>query len=206
MELHPVILSVPAVDRGLVGRSKVRRLSAHARTALRRSARVSGLALGPLVKDARGAPLPSGGVYWSVTHKSSYVAAVVGRRPVGIDLETVRPLAAGLERRIADSAEWARMIPEGRLTFFRVWTAKEAVLKTGGRGLRDLSRCRVVDHPLPGRLVLAYSGRRWQVAQHTFDGHVAAVVTDGAAPRWHLEPPPTGDGAARNAPGDQQTV
>jgi 4'-phosphopantetheinyl transferase len=185
--IYPVILPVPPAVRELPPRERVRALSRHAREALARSAERLGVVLGTLEKDDRGAPLPCAGWFWSLTHKPLYVGGVVAPRPVGIDLEHLRPVSPGLFRRTAAPEEWALLAaagwPDG---FFRFWTAKEAVIKTGGEGIRDLSRCRVARVESTARLVADYGGRRWTVDQAAFDGHLAAVATDGLPVRWVL--------------------
>ncbi len=184
--LRPVILKVPAAAGALSRPERVRYLSDLARTALRRSARFSGLSLGALEKDAHGAPIPAGGVFWSLTHKPRYVAGVTSRRPVGIDIEMIKPVRDGMYGKVAGEAEWSLGGADRLTLFFRFWTAKEAVLKTGGRGLADLSACRITAVLDECRLSVAYRGRVWTVHQCRFDGHMAAVAGGGAGVDWHL--------------------
>ena len=70
-----------------------------------------------------------GHTYWSLSHKSRYVAAVVGPTPVGIDLEEIVPRSEGLHDHVAREEEWA-LADRSWETFFRYWTAKEAVMMT----------------------------------------------------------------------------
>jgi 4'-phosphopantetheinyl transferase len=104
-----------------------------------------------------------------------------------VDLEQVRPVSPGLYRKTAAPDEWAMGAAEDRrIAFFRFWTAKEAVLKTGGEGIRDLSRCRVTRIDTAARLQVDYAGREWSVDQVVFDGHLAAVAGGGLPVRWVL--------------------
>ena len=89
--LYPVILSVPDTIRDLKPKDRVTFLSRHARKALAISAEKSRVTLGELVQDERNAPLPFDGTYWSITHKSEYVAGVVAPSPIGIDPVTSAP-------------------------------------------------------------------------------------------------------------------
>jgi len=142
--IYPVILPVPAEARGLSPRRRVLFLSRHAREALQRSAESLQVDLGPLEKDPRGAPLPFRGYFWSVTHKPEYVGGVLAPSPVGMDLEKIKPASAALFRKTASEEEWAMAGGSRRETLFLgFWTAKEAVLKVGGEGMKDLSRCRI---------------------------------------------------------------
>ena len=186
--LRPVVLKVPAAAEALSRPDRVRFLSDLARAALRRSARLSGLFLGDLEKDPHGAPIPTGGVFWSLAHKPRYVAGVASRRPVGIDIEMIKPVRDGMYGKVADGAEWSLGGADRLTLFFRFWTAKEAVLKTGGRGLADLSACRIVAVLDEDRLSVAYRGRVRTVRQRRFDDHMAAVAGGDAGVDWRLPP------------------
>jgi 4'-phosphopantetheinyl transferase len=186
--IYPVVLAVPGPAQGLPPAERVRALSRLARDALRLSADRLGVALGALEKDRRGAPRASGGHFWSLTHKPLYVGAVVAPTAVGIDIEKVRPVTAALYRRTAGEPEWALWDGGDRLAwFFRVWTAKEAVLKTRGEGIRDLPLCRISRVPDATRLEAEYTGETWPVAQVFFDGHVASVAARGLRAQWVFE-------------------
>jgi len=188
--IYPVILPVPPEVQHLPPQQRVKSLSACARQALALSAERLGVRLGPLEKDDRGAPIPCHGHFWSLSHKPDYVGGVVAPAAIGLDIERLRPCSAGLRRKTADAAEWALMGHDDlQTTFFRYWTAKEAVLKTRGEGLRDLSRCRI-DHILgPTRLRVGYAGKTWTVEHFFFEGHVAAVAAGGFRVEWTLAHP-----------------
>ncbi|MCP3955210.1 MAG: 4'-phosphopantetheinyl transferase superfamily protein, partial [Desulfobacterales bacterium] len=151
----------------------------HAREALALSAQETGIVLGALEKNDAGAPLPSNGYYWSLAHKSDYVTAVVADVPTGIDIEKVREVTPGLYRRIATEGEWDLGSENREHLFFRYWTAKEAVLKVAGTGIRELGFCRissVVDEQL---VQLDFKGELFQVRHFFHDRHVVAVVDVG---------------------------
>jgi 4'-phosphopantetheinyl transferase len=162
-------------------------LSSHARRALTHAARISGLMLGPLEKDEKGVPLPSNNHYWSLAHKNSMVAAVVATRPVGIDIEVVKPCKPALYHRIADEKEWALAPEMSHRVFFRFWTAKEAVLKAAGIGFAGVSRCRIHKIVDDTHMVLSYDGSMWPISQYwTEDHHLVAVTSIDADVEWHL--------------------
>jgi 4'-phosphopantetheinyl transferase len=185
--LHPVIMPVPHEDRGLSGRARVQSLRLHARRAAGLSAQLGGYALAAMEKDADGVPLPCGGIHWSLTHKATYVAAVVAPRPVGIDLERIKPVSQGMYDRLAGVQEWMLAPQQDLSIFFRYWTAKEAVLKAVGQGLVALSRCRVVQIPDEDHLGLVYDQTPWTVTHVRIGAdHLASVTSDGATIEWHL--------------------
>lgn len=186
--LRPVILPVPAHVRRWPARQRVVFLSRHAREALRISAARSGIELGELNKNAEGTPLPSRGYHWSLTHKPAYVAAVASAGPVGIDLEQIRTVHEGLYRRVAGEDEWA-LVSAGdrrRRMFFRFWTAKEAVMKAAGTGIKDLSRIKIGGIQGDTGMVCNFRGASWRVYQHFFDNHVAALAATKVKVEWSI--------------------
>lgn len=132
--------------------------------------------LGELIKSPEGAPLPVGGYFWSLAHKSEYVAGVVSDFPIGIDIEKIKSCAPGLYRMTADEAEWELGGMISDLLFFRYWTAKEAVLKSAGVGMKALSQCRVIDIVDDHHLILLYNHQQINVAHFYFNGHIAAIL------------------------------
>jgi 4'-phosphopantetheinyl transferase len=185
--IHPVILAVPEKDRHLTGRDRVANLSRLARQALARSAEKSNIRMGDLLKNGDGVPLPFGGHYWSLTHKPTYVGAVISRQETGIDIEEVKPVSDAMFRRVADDIEW-RLAPDDPLkSFFRYWTAKEAVLKAVGVGMSGLSRCTVVQLPDRQHIALTYEDRSFLVEHLYFDGHIASVIQNDFKIAWSIE-------------------
>ncbi|MDA8139690.1 MAG: 4'-phosphopantetheinyl transferase superfamily protein [Desulfobacteraceae bacterium] len=185
--IHPVIGPVPLAEQQLKMRAKVEALRRLARLALQRSAQFSGFQMGVLKQAENGAPLPSNGIHWSLSHKNIYVAAVASWTPVGIDIEQIAPYSEGVARRLAGPSEWA-LAPEPDIKlFYRYWTAKEAVLKAVGAGLAGLGRCRVEAIPDDFHLRLSFEGRPWTVTHHWIGSdHLVAVTSDAVAIEWHV--------------------
>lgn len=182
--IHPVILVVPDKKRQLTGREKVSFLSRHARRALEISAQKNRIQLGDLKKDENGVPLPFNGNYWSVTHKTGYVAGVIARERIGIDLEKIRPVNEALFRKTAHDNEWAISDTDKTVLFFRYWTSKESVLKASGTGIRDLLQCcieRIIDDNV---LVINYKEQHWYIEHFYFNGHIASVVKNNVDVEW----------------------
>jgi 4'-phosphopantetheinyl transferase len=187
--LHPVVFKVPETNRHLAGREKVAFLSQLARQALACSARLSALPLGPLGKDDRGAPRPSLGTFWSISHKSSYVAAIAAPAAVGIDIERIRPVRPNLFGKTASQAEWALVGDASMASFFRFWTAKEAALKAAGCGLQGLSTCRITRVPDARHIEACFLDHAYGLEQIYFDEHIASIVSQGLCVHWHLPGP-----------------
>jgi 4'-phosphopantetheinyl transferase len=185
--LHPVALPVTPAQQALTGRAKVQALSQRARKAVHHSAALGAFVLGELNKDTDGVPLPSKGIYWSLTHKRTWVAGVAAPFAVGIDLETVRPVKEGLYQRVADDHEWALVGQANRQRFFRLWTAKEAVLKAEGLGIAGLGHCKIDTIVNDDTLHMAFDDRIWTVTHYRFaDQQVMAVATKSADLQWHI--------------------
>lgn len=187
--IYPVVLSVPDERRQLSGRAKVDFLRHFAREAVRRSAGHFGCPLDALPIDDKRVPLPAGGIHWSLSHKSAYVAGVCAGHPIGIDVEKVKPVDARLFHRVLDASEQRLAGAEDAdHLFFRCWTAKEVVLKRMGVGLPGLSKCRIQAVTDDRCLTVAYEKERFEVAQRFFDGHVAAVLQEaGETVEWYFE-------------------
>ncbi len=90
-------------------------------------------------------------LFVSISHSDRYVACAAGRTPIGIDVETIRPIDLGLSRHICTPEEKEYLLagrecvrgelcrdPEVLRRFFEIWTAKEAYFKKCGTGITDL--------------------------------------------------------------------
>jgi 4'-phosphopantetheinyl transferase len=187
--LHPVILPVPAQVQAFQPKDRVIFLSRHARHALTRSADKSGIHAGGLLKDESGMPLPFDGTFWSITHKTQYVAGVVAPISIGIDIEKIREISRGLFRKTAGTREWALVDREetSLLTFFRFWTSKEAVLKATGIGIKGLLKCQVRRIIDDRHLCIHYEGQDWLIEHFFFDRHIASIVQNNFQIDWTVE-------------------
>lgn len=96
-------------------------------------------------RTERGKPFVAGAPHFSLSHSGHFVACAVSDRPVGVDIEALRPLR-DLTRRVCTEEEAAFVLENGfdSARFLQIWTAKEAVLKCTGQGLGgDLRRLSV---------------------------------------------------------------
>ena len=102
-------------------------------------------------RTEEGKPYPVGlPVSFSVSHCQKLVVCAVSERPVGIDVERLRPVDIKIARKICTPAEESALLagekpgytedPEKILQFFRLWTAKEAMAKAEGKGIGSLRR------------------------------------------------------------------
>ena len=187
MTLFPVILPVAQAGPKLSGRERVSRLSRIAREALRLSAEKGGVTLGELRKDENDVPCPFDGNYWSLAHKPKYVAAVMSKERVGIDIEEIKPRQESIFSLVASDQEWDLGKEESWYTFFRYWTAKEATLKAIGIGIGGLKACRVVSVPDENHVVLDYGEHLYRVEQLYHKNHIVSVLKDNSEIEWIIE-------------------
>ena len=125
-------------------------------------------------------------VQFNLSHSGRYgIVAVSVGRPVGVDVEAVRadftwPELADRYFSRRENA-WLRTLPadEALRSFFRLWVAKEAVLKASGVGLSDALR--EVEPPRgdPGSTA-AYGALFWVSELSISDGYAAALAVSGA--------------------------
>jgi len=183
MTLFPVVMPVTEAPHKLSGQEQVRHLSRIAREALKLSAEKSRVRLGELLKDERGAPFPFAGIYWSLSHKPKYVAAVVSKDKVGIDIEEMKPRDELLFARVAGDEEW-ELKEKSWDTLFRYWTAKEAALKVIGIGISGLKICRITSVPDDNHITLDYKGQFFLVTQLRHNNHIVSVLKDDNEIEW----------------------
>lgn len=96
-----------------------------------------------------GKPYAFDAPHFNYSHSGQLFLCAVDLLPLGVDLETPRPISDRLIRRVCTPNELAFTAFDPR-RFLQVWTAKEAYLKYLGRGLRTDPR--TVDTVLDGEL------------------------------------------------------
>jgi len=191
--IQPVLhLLAAGTCQCLTARQRVRFLSLAARKALAESARLQGyvLDISDLRKADNGAPLPGKGIHWSIAHKPGCVGGVAAPFPIGLDIEEIREPSAGLFRKVAEKRDWELLGGRSILAFFRIWTAKEAVLKAAGVGIAGLSECRVQEVPDADHLIMAYAGKTWRVAHRYPNGHLASIAPAEIPVLWRVADQP----------------
>jgi len=176
-------MSVTEAGYKLSGKEKVAHLSRIAREALKLSAEKNRVGLGELLKDEKGIPCPVAGNYWSLSHKPKYVAAVVSKDKVGIDIEEMKPRAESLFSHVASDEEWA-LKEKSWDTFFRYWTAKEAILKVIGIGISGLKTCRIISVPDENHITVDYEEQVFLVEQLRHKNHIISVLKDDNQIEW----------------------
>lgn len=132
---------------------------------LRDTARqVWGLDAPEIVRRADGKPVfaryPD--LHFSLSHSGDLGLCALSDRPVGADIELVRPRRAGLPAYVLRGAEYERYLALGGdwPAFYTLWTEKESIIKYTGEGLRAWRRAE-----LPAGCVITHlAGEGWRGA------------------------------------------
>ena len=84
-----------------------------------------------------GAPSIKEGPFFSISHCKMGIAVAVSNQPIGVDIETVRPLKVDLVKKTMNPLEQEAILsaPQPDWAFTRLWTRKEAFLKMKGTGI-----------------------------------------------------------------------
>jgi 4'-phosphopantetheinyl transferase len=144
---------------------------------------------GRLVLDpgALGAPdlSPTSSLIISLAHSGDRAMAVSGMRPLGVDLEIMKPRKESLLKYITHEDErpaLGDLAPTPHEQLYAVWTLKEAVLKGIGTGLRTgPRRLRISpqDSVAPDwcrATVLDTDDRTWHAVCRIADGYATAIA------------------------------
>jgi 4'-phosphopantetheinyl transferase len=185
--LYPVILEVPETILSLKGREKIQQLSRFSRQSVKASALKSKSSADQFETDAQGVPMPINGRFWSVSHKSEFVAGVISKEPVGIDIEKVKPVSDSLFNRIVDEEELKCFTDEDRqVMFFRTFTAKEAVLKKTSIGIKGLSNVKVKSVLDETNLLIEFNNQKYFIENFYFESYLASITKEKSDILWTL--------------------
>lgn len=129
--------------------------------------------LPPIARSTAGKPYfpDAPQVHFSLSHTDGAVLVALGRVPVGVDVERLRPVSGRIMRRLADTQDPA--------AFFAHWVQREALTKRDGTGIGASL------HRGPA----AESGVYCQMLE-TFPGYAAAVAAKeelGTLRRYSME-------------------
>lgn len=116
-----------------------------------------------------GQPVTDCGLFVSIAHSGNHIVCAASEKPIGIDLEEIRPMDLAITRHVCTEEENRYIFgrdplpedlkrcgdPETLARFFEIWTGKEAYFKQQGTGIRDLKGISIL--PLP-RLVIQKNG------------------------------------------------
>lgn len=102
-------------------------------------------------------------VHFNLSHTAGAVLVALSDRPVGVDIEHIRPVSQRAMRRLADVGT--------ERAFFQSWVRREALAKRSGAGVGTMLAAEESLQP----------GEQFYVLE-TFPGYVAGVATRGGGP------------------------
>ena len=109
------------------------------RVAIQKRAGIAGAAVA-FSKDEKGKPvlLSPAGLHFNISHSGDLIACALSDKPVGIDVQIIKPLANDIASRFfsADEREYLKKESgDPNAAFCRIWAMKESYIKWDGRGL-----------------------------------------------------------------------
>lgn len=90
--------------------------------------------------------LSDGSAFISIAHCDDYVVCAVSEKPVGIDIEKIRPVKPGMADKVC-TAEELQYVQQDETRFFEIWTAKEAYFKMQGTGITNFQAVNTLTLP-----------------------------------------------------------
>ena len=175
-----VTLMLFAPGDGLDSAQRVARQRAQARIALARCAALAGAPPDGWRQDDNDRPIANAGFFWSIAHKRLCAVAAIANCPVGVDVECIKPRTSEHFDEVAAPREWAVLGGRSQRHFFRLWTAKEAVLKSTGVGMAGWDGCQVIRVIDDRRMTLTFDpsmpGSTVEVEHFEHADHIAAVT------------------------------
>lgn len=74
--------------------------------------------------------------HFNISHSGRFVACAVSHRPIGVDIQQIRPYRSNMVKRVCTPEELLRIeaSPDPSAEFTKLWTQKEAYLKMLGTG------------------------------------------------------------------------
>lgn len=84
--------------------------------------------------NEKGKPfLKTDAAHISISHSGHYAVVSISPHEVGVDIEEIKPIEDGVIKRVTTLSEQAQI--KSLKDFYRLWTAKECILKITGDGL-----------------------------------------------------------------------
>lgn len=144
-----------------------------------------------ILRDAYGKPhFAEGGVHFNVSHSGEYLAIVVAKSPVGIDIQKLRSVREGMYRKVVQQKEQPLIGKDRERDFIRLWTLKESFVKAEGRGLR-IPMASYHFEKEEGQYFVKYGGQKlpwtFNIEETLFADYVICVCGTEKKISWSVE-------------------
>lgn len=189
--VYPVIAKLPYSIKVLKRQEKKEALSQLGQKCAQKSALQSKLSINQFKKDVVGVPLPSNDIYWSISHKAQFAAGVVSKSNIGIDIEKIKDVSKDLFAKVLCEKQALLFKKKSlnqnfKISFFRSFTAKEAVLKLTKDGLKGLSKVTIKKVIDDKNLVVKYLNQEYLIESFFFDNYLASITKNNCIIKWIL--------------------
>ena len=75
-------------------------------------------------------------IYFNISHSGNYIVCAISDKPVGIDIEIIKPANLKIAKRFFTTDEYEYVMENQHdYRFYEIWTKKESITKMLGRGL-----------------------------------------------------------------------
>ena len=138
-------------------------------------------------KGPHGKPYFPDGPFFNLSHSGKYVVLAVSSGDVGVDIEEIRPRSEKIAERCFAAAEqdWIDRQKDPVEAFYRLWTAKESIMKATGEGFNmPPESFRVFPAEAAGQD--AY-GKDWYLHWMDLKGHVICLAAPETQENLTLE-------------------
>ena len=92
-----------------------------------------------------GKPYLENGPYFSISHSGDYIAVAVSSREIGVDIEEISDFKESVADKYFSETEREYIFKGNKnINFFKLWTAKEAIIKKQGITMKELSKLELI--------------------------------------------------------------
>lgn len=153
------------------------------------------VSLPPVIGESRrGKPYLAdyAGPELSLSHSGEYVACALSDRPVGIDIQIMRPYREGIAHRYFAPSELARLeeAQDKTIAFYELWTAKESLIKAAGLSLGEGLECPIDLKYQAGTSVafVSKAGKGYRIRARQFmPGYMCAIAQEESLEKGAFE-------------------
>jgi 4'-phosphopantetheinyl transferase len=79
-------------------------------------------------------------IHFNISHSGDWVVCAIDNKPIGIDVETIKPIDLNIARRFFTVEEYNHLMKKDEYNriryFYMLWTLKESYIKAIGKGLK----------------------------------------------------------------------
>ena len=117
-------------------------------------------------------------ICFSLSHTDGVVAVAISDRPVGVDVEKIRPHRQGLERSILTKKELTQLsATEPKYLWeqiIRLWTQKESIFKAGDGEIFEPTKIETAEYSVKTEM-LSFDGENFMLSVCAYDAEDAKI-------------------------------